>query len=52
MIKQIFDTRGEKRCLSGAKARLFHEECQKIAKSECTFIFFSFLSKKKYRHLK
>ncbi len=46
MIKQIFDRRGEKRSLSGAKTRLFIEVYQKIAKSECKFIFFSFLSLK------
>ncbi len=45
MIKQFFDRRGEKRSLSGAKARLFNEVYKKIAKSECKFIFFSFRSK-------
>ncbi len=43
MIKQFFDRRGEKRSLSGAKTRLFNEVYRKILKSECKFIFFSFL---------
>ncbi len=46
MTKQFFDRRGEKRSLSGAKTRLFNEVYRKIAKSECKFIFFSFLREK------
>ncbi len=46
MIKHFFDRRGEKRSHSGAKTRLFNEVYQKIAKSACKFIFFSFQRKK------
>ena len=42
MIKPFFDRRGEKRRLSGAKARLFNEVYRKMAKSDGKFNFESF----------
>jgi len=44
MKKQFFDSRGEKRSLSGAKPRLFIKVYRQIAKSESKFIFISLLS--------
>ena len=44
MTKQFFDRQGEKRSFSGAKTRLFNEVYRKIEKSECKFIYESFLN--------
>jgi len=44
MSKPFFDRRGEKRRLSGAKARLLNEVYRKMVKTECRFIFVALLS--------
>jgi len=38
MSKSFFDRRGEKRILSGAKARLFNKGYREMVKTACRFI--------------